>query len=416
MTDSASSDPIRMLHFADTHIGMENYGRTDPETGLSSRVMDFLKRMEEMIDYARTHDVDLVVFAGDAFKSRNPSPTFQREFAYRVQDLARMAPVVLLVGNHDLPMIEKRASSIEIYDTLNVPNTILGRDYAVHEIETKRGPVMVATAPYPVRSLLREIDTPHASTIAEIDALLEQQLDRTLRALADQVTGIDRPRVLTGHFSVTGAVLGSERSVMLGRDVMVMLSTIADPVWDYVALGHIHKHQCLTLGRADAPPVVYSGSLERIDFGEEGDEKGFCWVELARGSTAWRFIPAACRPFVTLRVDVRGAGDPTQIALEAIARHDLDSAVVRMIITADPESDLLLNERAIQHALIDAGANHVAALQRSVERPARLRLGATPEGLTPVELLERYLATKEVPADRVSLLLDHAREIFEQED
>lgn len=64
MTDSAPSDPICMLHFADTHIGMENYGRTDPETGLSSRVMDFLKCMEEMIDYARAQDVDLVVFAG----------------------------------------------------------------------------------------------------------------------------------------------------------------------------------------------------------------------------------------------------------------------------------------------------------------------------------------------------------------
>lgn len=410
------TEPIRMLHFADTHIGMENYGRTNPDTGLSSRVMDFLRRMDEMIDYARANDVDLVVFAGDAFKSRNPSPTFQREFAYRVQDLAEMAPVVLLVGNHDLPMIEKRASSIEIYETLNVPNTVLGREYDVHAIETKRGGALVATAPYPVRSLLRGVEVPHASTIAEIDQALGEQLDRTLRGLADQVAGSDLPRVLTGHFSVTGAVLGSERSIMLGRDVMVMLSTVADPAWDYVALGHIHRHQCLTLGRENVPPVVYSGSLERIDFGEESDEKGFCWVELARGSTAWQFIRADCRPFITLRADVRGAGDPTQVALEAIARHELGDAVVRMIITADPETDLLLDERAIQYALREAGANHVAALTRSVERPARLRLGATPEGLTPVELLERYLATKEVPADRIDLLVEHARELFEQDD
>src|SRR5690606_37654828 len=113
---------------------------------------------------------------------------------------------------------------------------------------------------------------------------------------------------------------------------------------------------------------------------------------------------------------VRGAGDPTQVALEAIARHTLDDAVVRMLITADPESDLLLDERAIQHALHQAGANHIAVIQRSVERPARLRLGPTPEGLTPVELLERYFATKEMPADRIDALLDAAREIFERED
>jgi len=410
------TEPIRMLHFADTHIGMENYGRTDPETGLSSRVMDFLRRMDEMIDYARDNDVDLVVFAGDAFKSRNPSPTFQREFAYRVQDLAEMAPVVLLVGNHDLPMIEKRASSIEIYETLNVPNTILGRDYGVQEVTTKRGNALIATAPYPVRSLLRGVEVPHASTIAEIDQALGEQLDRTLRGMADQVAGSDLPRVLTGHFSVSGAVLGSERSIMLGRDVMVMLSTVSDPAWDYVALGHIHRHQCLTLGREGVPPVVYSGSLERIDFGEETDDKGFCWVELSRGATAWQFINTNCRPFITMRVDVRGAGDPTQVVLEAIARHNCIDAVVRMIITADPESDLLLDERAIQFALREAGANHVAALTRNVERPARLRLGSTPEGLTPVELLERYLQTKEVPADRIEVLVEHAREIFEQDD
>ncbi len=49
-------------------------------------------------------------------------------------------------------------------------------------------------------------------------------------------------------------------------------------------MGHIHKHQNLTRDREEAPPVIYSGSMERIDFGEEGDPKGFCWVELDRGS------------------------------------------------------------------------------------------------------------------------------------
>ncbi|MFZ4816846.1 MAG: metallophosphoesterase family protein, partial [Phototrophicaceae bacterium] len=115
------SDPIRVLHFADTHIGMENYGKTDPETGLSSRLRDFLRRMDEMIEHTRTHGVDLVIFAGDAFKTRTPSPTYQREFAHRIIELAGLAPVVMLVGNHDVPPNYLRASSIEIYDTLRVP-------------------------------------------------------------------------------------------------------------------------------------------------------------------------------------------------------------------------------------------------------------------------------------------------------
>lgn len=411
------TEPIRLLHFADVHIGMENYGRTDPATGLSSRVVDFLRRMDEMVAYARDHKVDLAIFAGDAFKSRNPNPTFQREFAWRIQDLAALCPVVLLVGNHDLPNIDKRASSIEIYETLRVPNTILGRDYTLLTVETKRGPVLVGTAPYPVRNhLLRDVDLPHNRTIAQIDGVLGEHLDRRLQELAEEASNFDMPRVLTGHFSVSGAVLGSERSVMLGRDVTVMLSTVADPVWDYVALGHIHQHQCLTLGRADVPPVVYSGSLERIDFGEEADKKGFVWAEVERGRARWEFVEVGCRPFVTLRVDVRRAGDPNQVVLETIARHDLRDAIVRVIITADPETDLLLQDRLIHSALLDAHANHVAAIQRDVERPARLRLGTSPEGLDPDQLLERYLSSKEMPPDRIAVLVDHARRIFTQEE
>ncbi len=32
---------MRLLHFSDLHIGMENYGRVDPATGLSTRLGDF---------------------------------------------------------------------------------------------------------------------------------------------------------------------------------------------------------------------------------------------------------------------------------------------------------------------------------------------------------------------------------------
>jgi exonuclease SbcD len=300
---------------------------------------------------------------------------------------------------------------------LRVPNVILGADYELHEIETKRGPVVVATAPYPMRHhLLRDEELPHHRTIAEIDAMLEDALTDRLMQLTEDAAAYEMPRVLTGHFSVSGAVFGSERSVMLGRDVTVMLSTLDSPVWDYVAMGHIHQHQCLTLGRADAPPVIYSGSLERIDFGEEADRKGFVWAEVERGRADWKFIEVDCRPFVTLRVDVRGAGNPTQMVLDAIKRHDLKQAVVRVIVTADPEADLLFQERDVFYALRDAGANYVAAIVRHVERPARLRLGTSPEGLMPEQLLERYLASKEIPFERIEVLLDHARQIFEAEE
>jgi len=406
------SDPIRLLHFADTHIGVENYGKTDPETGLSTRVRDFLRRMDEMYAYVKEHGVDIVIFAGDAFKTRNPSPTYQREFAYRISDLAELAPVVLLVGNHDVPPNVLRASSIEIYDTLRVPNVHLATDYEVTTIETERGPVAVATAPYPTRSwLLRGVNTA-GMTIPQVDDKLRQILADRIDDMAQQVEQLSIPRLLTGHFTVGGAVVGSERGIMLGRDVSVNLSTLADERWDYVALGHIHKHQNLTAKREGAPPVVYSGSLERIDFGEEGDKKGFCYVELSRNETTWEFVPSAARPFVTLRADLRADDTPTQTVLAMIRERDLKQAVVRLLLQFSPETEAKFNENAVRDALRQGEAFYVAAVGKDVEQPARMRLGTSPEGLTPTELLERYLQTKSVGTARREQLVSAAERIF----
>lgn len=407
------TEPIRILHFADAHIGMENYGRVDPETGLSSRVRDFLRRMDEMIDYARENDVDLTIFAGDAFKTRTPNPTFQREFAWRVRDLINLAPLVMLVGNHDLPPTEMKASSIEIYDTLAVPNVWVADDYETKVIETKRGPVVVGAVPYPIRSrIVKGLET-SGLTIAETDQLVQRELMRIIESLAEEADTQDMPRVLTGHFTVSGASWGSERGIMLGRDVEVLLSVMADSRWDYVALGHIHKHQNLTANREGAPPVVYSGSIERIDFGEEGDTKGFCWVEVKRGETNWRFVPMKARPFVTLSLDLRESDNPTQEAVNLIEEHHLEGAVVRMFLNLTPETEARLNEGIVRDALRRAGVSYVAAIRKDVEQPARARLGGSPEGLTDKELLERYLISRQISPERQELLLREAERIFE---
>lgn len=409
---------IRVLHFADAHIGMANYGKTDPATGLSGRVGDFLARMDEMIEFARAGDVDLVLFAGDAFRSRSPNQTYQREFARRVQALAQLAPTVLLVGNHDLPANAAKASTIDIYATLAVPNVWVARDYELRRIETKRGGVLVGAAPYPTRSRLLADAGTRGKTIAEQDADLQRIVHERLLALSAQAeaeAAADMPRLLCGHFSVGGALWGSERAVMLGRDVDVDLATLADGGWDYVALGHIHRHQNLTGGQAGKAPVVYSGSLERVDFGEEGDVKGFCWVELARGRASWRFVKVQARKLRTIEVDCRASDEPTADVLAALRARDLRGAVVRLLIRLSQESESQLKDELIVKELRRAEVFHIAAMRMIVDRRERTRLGANPEGLTALELLERYFVARDVDAARRVELLELARGIVEGE-
>ncbi|TFH37277.1 MAG: exonuclease SbcCD subunit D, partial [Anaerolineales bacterium] len=343
------SASIRMIHFADVHIGMENYGRIDPTTGTSTRVRDFLDRLDEVVDYAIEQQADLAVFAGDAFKDRSPEPTQQREFAQRIKRLADHMPTLLLVGNHDMPGMAVKANSLDIFRALDVPGVIVGYKDDAQVVETRSGPVFLAWMPYPMRNRLMAWTQYQGRSIEELNQGLRSEVSSRLRALAEQAGEHDMPRVLAGHFTVEAASFGSERSVMLGNDLPILKSTVTEKAWDYVAMGHLHKHQDLNEGAY--PAVVYSGSLERIDFGEQREEKGFVWVELKREETTWRFVPVAARPFRTLTLDVRQEKDPMAAILAAIKANRFEDAVVRVAITLDSEQSLALREREIEAAL-----------------------------------------------------------------
>ncbi|OQY22543.1 MAG: hypothetical protein DRJ03_21485 [Chloroflexi bacterium] len=408
-------EKIRLLHFADLHVGMENYGRLDPATGVNGRVLDFLRRFDELIDYGLEREVDLVIFAGDAYKRRSPNPTYQRAFARRIKRLADAGvPVLLLIGNHDLPAMVQKASSVDIFRTLDVPNVIVARDERVHRIETRRGPVQVAAVPYPVRQRLLAHDEYRGLSIKELDEALQSIVTENIEALAKKLDP-EIPAVLAAHLSVSEAKWGSERSVMLGRDAVVLKSALDDPAWDYVALGHVHKHQ--SLNGDDHPPIVYAGSLERIDFGEEGQPKGFCWVELARGETtrgwtaAWEFVQVDARPFVTISADVRESASPLMTLEQAIAGRDLRDAVVRLRLQLRADQEPTVRDRDVRGLLSDA--YFIAGIIREVEREARVRLGSlAPEEMTDRELLTKYLEAKNTEPERAEVLLEHAEAIF----
>ena len=404
--------PIRLLHFADLHIGMERHGRVDPATGLNSRVMDFLRRLSDLVQFAIAREVDLVIFAGDAYKNRDPNSTYRRELTQRIKELAdRGIPVVLVPGNHDLPAVASRASSIEVFATLQVPNVyVLEREELV-QLTARRGqPVQIGAAPYPFTSELVAQEAYHGTNLEALDRLVSDKMAENIRALAQQARQqAETPAILVGHFSVDGAELGSERGIMIGRDVSVPRSTLVDPAWDYVALGHIHRYQDLNAGAQ--PPVVYSGSVERIDFGEEKEPKGWVLAEVERGHTTYQFISGferEARRFVTIDCDVREASDPTAAVLAAIRKREVQDAIVRIRLRLRSDQDPLVKERDLRAALV--GAYDVAAIIKEIDWVVRTRLGdVNVEALPPLELLTRYFQVSNVPADQAEALLRDAR-------
>ena len=403
---------IKLLHLADLHIGVENYGRVDPATGLHTRLLDYLARMDEAIDYGLAEGADAVLIAGDVYKNRTPNPTHQREFARRIRRIRRAGlPVLILLGNHDVSPAVGRAHAIEIFETLAVEGVTIADRPGLHRLETRAGPLQVIALPWVTRHALLTKEELRLVSFLEVEAMLLQRIENFLHHAAEMLDA-DVPAVLTIHGTIDGAVVGAERQIMLGKDLVLPKSVVALPGIDYVAMGHVHKHQVL----GEHPPVVYPGSIERIDFGEEHEDKGCVLAEIAKGQVRWRFHRLAARPFVTIEVDVRNSADPQARVAAAIEKHDLHSAVVRVRIDARPDQAPQLRTDEIRRQVEERGAFNVATIAIEVERTSRSRLGEAErdllDGLTPRRALELYLRSKDTPPERIAALMAAAEELF----
>src|SRR3990172_2912284 len=311
---------MKILHFADLHLGVETYGKINPETGVSTRLDDFLAALDKLVDYALESKIDLVLFCGDAYKSREPSQTQQREFARRINRLASGGiTIFILVGNHDLPNAIGKATSTEIFHTLAVKNVYVSNKPEITRIKTKSGTIQIASLPWLRRSALLKRDEAKNLTLEQINQQLQQVLTNTVADLAKQLDP-KLPAILAAHVGVASATVGSERLMAIGQEAFILPGNLANPAFDYIALGHIHNRQVLN----ENPPVVYAGSLERVDFGEEADEKGFYVVDIeadkqGKRHTTFEFHPVTGRTFRTVTVSLEvGDADPTATVLRAI--------------------------------------------------------------------------------------------------
>jgi len=409
---------LKILHFADLHLGVEAYGHINPQTGLSSRLEDYLQALDRLVDYAINQKIDLVLFCGDAYKTREPSQTQQREFAKRIKRLSEGGvPLFLLIGNHDLPNALGRATTIEIFDTLSVPNVYVANRPGIQKIKTPSGEIQVVALPWVRRSALLSKEDTRNLDFNRINERLQQALTRII---ADQAAQLDPsfPAILAAHVWVLNARVGSEKSMSIGQEHMLLLSSVANPAFDYVALGHIHKGQVLN----EYPPVVYSGSLERLDFGDENDDKGFYLVDIEpdKATGQWKstysFHSIAARRFFTLNIDIEDPDpDPTSTVLRKIEdnQNRIRDAIVRVDISIPAAISNKLRDADIHNKIKDA---YYLTIAKDIRREARIRLGkGAMEGITPTDALKAYLEAK-YPPERAKLLLEYGEKLIREQN
>ena len=413
---------IKILHLSDIHMGSGfSHGRINPVTGQNTRLEDFVNTLSKCIDRAiglypdsaNAEPVDLVLFGGDAFPDATPPPYVQEAFASQFRRLVdAQIPTVLLVGNHDQHSQGQGGASLCIYRTLGVPGFIVGDSIDTHCIQTRNGCVQVITLPWLTRSTLLTRPETEGLALAEVNELLTQRLDPVLEG---EIRRLDPevPTVLLAHLMADRANLGAERFLAVGKGFTIPLSMLTRPCFDYVALGHVHRHQ--NLNKSNDPPVIYPGSIERVDFSEEKEDKGYVLVELERGHAQWEFCPLPVRVFRTIEVDVSDATDPQAALLKAIGKKDIKDAVVRLIYKLRSEQLDLIDNATVHQSLSDAHSYTIRPeLISQLARPRLPELGVG-SSINPMDALKTYLENREDLKDITAEMMEAAQHLLAPE-
>ncbi len=400
---------MKILHLSDIHLGSGfSHGRANPATGLNTRFEDFVKSLTACIDRAIQEPVDLVLFGGDAFPDATPAPYIQEAFASQFRRLAdHRIPTILLVGNHDQHAQGQGGASLSIYRTLGVPGIIVGDRLATHRIDTQNGQLQVMTIPWINRSALLTRPESEKLSLSEVNDLLLSRLEPALEGEIRQLNP-EIPTILLGHLMADNAKLGAEKLLAVGKGFSMPIAMLTRPCFDYVALGHVHRHQ--NLNKSNNPPVVYPGSIERVDFSEEKEDKGYVMIEIqpvasppfipldSAASTVserpfavtWEFCPLPVRRFVTVKIDASNAEDPQALILKALHKAQLADAVVRLIYQITPQQAELISTPQL-HALLAIAHSYTiqAELMSQLTQPRLPELGCS--GNSPIDALTTYL-------------------------
>lgn len=399
---------IKLIHVSDIHFGSgEGHGRPNPATGLNIRFEDFIAALKKTVDYTLESQADIFLFSGDAYKNASPEPIYQKMFARELKRLSDAAiPTLLLVGNHDQIWRGSNSHSLSVFQSLAVPNVVVLDRPQLLRIKTKKTDLQLIAVPHVTRHVLMTQErladasgnTIEKSMIAALREILSgfyAELDPAL------------PTVTTAHVMLDRARAGAECELMIGYTLTFPQDIFIDAKVDYVALGHVHRHQILQ----DANPcIAYAGSLERVDFGEEHEDKGFIEADIERGKVDLRFHSISPRPFITVEADLSQSDDPTEELILQAKNKLLENCVMRINYKVPYDRLPEIDETKIRQAL-----STVLSLRFRAEVISKEQRGRLPEinersVTNPGQALEKYL--DEVYPDNKELLMARAQELI----
>ena len=310
----------------------ETLGRVD-------RSRDICRALERIAGYLDEYEVDVLLATGDLFSERS-RPDQMREAVGRIKEiflpfLERGGSFVAISGNHDDEVFfETLRDALDLARTerSNAGRFHLSSDPEIVRLADPSGEeVQFVLMPYPTaRAYLRGDGTAYRS-VEEKHIAIRDAFAAQLYAFLLQVDP-SLPVVLASHVHVRGVSVHTLYKISESEDVVFEPGNIPAK-WTYVAYGHIHRPQALSLG---TPHVRYAGSIERMDVAERDDEKSVVLVEIAEGRLARppELLPLDATPIYSVEIL-----EPNEIASLPSRYPDAARALVAYTLHWQPGRD-----------------------------------------------------------------------------
>lgn len=358
---------LLIAHCGDLHIGA-GYAHSDQDKGgVESRLVDFRDAWVRSCRQMVADHVNLVLIAGDGFRNNNPSPTEQDALRAGLDILCDFhIPVVAVTGNHDDPKGTGRTDALKIFHRPSDGVTVASQPQILTPLEN----VQIICVPTPSRAWL-SAKCPEYDKLP-MDDQNRVQVDKTLeviRGFAAQATLAGATTILLAHGHVSGSTIGAQNTMDFLRGGILPLPELVGLGFAYQAWGHIHKAQVLDASDGYQPGRVrYCGSIERVDFAEADQDKGWWLVDLTdHGDPNVEWRSSSPRAFVSL--DFTDITNWQQELDDSMLVHNpYEKAIVRVRYTTTPEVEKTIDRAAITAALMLAGAKKVMPIHGVTER------------------------------------------------
>ncbi len=328
---------FKFSHITDIHIG--SYQGKEEVGGLNSRYVDFVKTYNEAIDYTIEKKMDFCLITGDCFKDKHPKSYELHSFCLGIKKLIdSKIKVVIVLGNHDIILGELLHNTISVLQIFELENIIISSKPEILKIPVRDGFVQIQTMPYQSKTILKMENNKEVSDfmVNSINILYNTR-DKSL------------PIVFAGHFSIEDSLIGTEQqTINRFNEPIISKEIFKDKDYVYVAMGHLHKFQILL----DSPLIIYGGSLNRIDFNEAKEDKGFVHI-VYDGKTHYKFVKVNARKFVDLNYDLSSQSDPEGFLIKELEsrKEEIKDSIVRLYVSLSEENKLKYGSKNISETL-----------------------------------------------------------------